>query len=228
MSEALAVDEHWTDDALQALALASREAQRWQHDSIRTEHILLGLIQQGGVAAAILKDLGLDLARVREQVEAALQPGTEPGTTRQPGPSRLAKAVLKAAGEEARRLALTFAGPGYRVIDCQVGAEHLLLGLLGAVTGLVKVFGNIGSGAMSTSDLKGIASGIGEALSTTIVGLAIAIPALVSYTYFSRRVERLAVEMESLLTDLIEKIFQADRGQETFASEGESLEGAAR
>jgi ATP-dependent Clp protease ATP-binding subunit ClpA len=129
------VDEHWTDDARQALALASREAQRWRHDSIRTEHILLGLIQQGGVAAAILKDLGLDLARVREQVEAVLQPGTEPGTTRQPGRSRLAKAVLEAAGEEARRLALTFAGPGYRVIDCQVGAEHLLLGLLGAPEG---------------------------------------------------------------------------------------------
>ena len=103
-----------------------------------------------------------------------------------------------------------------------------LLGLLGAVTGLVRVFGNIGSGVMSTSDLKGIASGIGEALSTTIVGLSIAIPALVAYTYFSRRVERLAVEMESLLTDLIEKIFQTSRGREAFVPEGESLEGAAR
>lgn len=116
---------------------------------------------------------------------------------------------------------------GLFILEIVVGIAPLL-GLLGAVTGLVKVFGNIGSGAMSTSDLKGIASGIGEALSTTIVGLAIAIPALVAYTYFSRRVERLAVEMESLLTDLIEKIFQANRSQETFASEGESLEGAAR
>jgi ATP-dependent Clp protease ATP-binding subunit ClpC len=129
------VDENLTDDARQALELASRQAQRLQHDSIRTEHILLGLIQQGGVAATILKDLGLDLARVREQVEAVLQPGTERGTTRQPGRSRLAKAVIKAAGEEARHLALTHAGPGYRVIDCAIGVEHLLLGLLVAPEG---------------------------------------------------------------------------------------------
>ncbi len=116
---------------------------------------------------------------------------------------------------------------GLFILEIVVGIAPLL-GLLGAVAGLVKVFGNIGSGAMSTSDLKGIASGIGEALATTIVGLSIAIPALVAYTYFSRRVERLAVEMESLLTDLIEKIYQSNRGPETFAPEGESLEGAAR
>ena len=116
---------------------------------------------------------------------------------------------------------------GLFILEIVVGIAPLL-GLLGAVAGLVRVFGNIGSGAMSTSDLKGIASGIGEALSTTIVGLSIAIPALVAYTYFSRRVERLAVEMESLLADLIEKIFQANRRPEAFAPEGESLEGAAR
>jgi len=116
---------------------------------------------------------------------------------------------------------------GLFILEIVVGIAPLL-GLLGAVAGLVRVFGNIGSGVMSTSDLKGIASGIGEALSTTIVGLSIAIPALVAYTYFSRRVERLAVEMESLLTDLIEKIFQTNRGPEAFAPEGESLEGAAR
>ena len=116
---------------------------------------------------------------------------------------------------------------GLFILEIVVGIAPLL-GLLGAVAGLVKVFGNIGSGAMSTSDLKGIASGIGEALATTIVGLSIAIPALVAYTYFSRRVERLAVEMESLLTDLIEKIYQSNRGPEAFAPEGESLEGAAR
>jgi biopolymer transport protein ExbB len=116
---------------------------------------------------------------------------------------------------------------GLFILEIVVGIAPLL-GLLGAVAGLVRVFGNIGSGAMSTSDLKGIASGIGEALSTTIVGLSIAIPALVAYTYFSRRVERLAVEMESLLADLIEKIFQANRRPDAFAPEGESLEGAAR
>ena len=115
---------------------------------------------------------------------------------------------------------------GLFILEIVVGIAPLL-GLLGAVTGLVKVFGNIGSGAMSTADLKGIASGIGEALSTTIVGLAIAIPALVAFSYFSRRVERLAVEMESLLTDLIEKMFHAARQRESYVPEGEQLEEAA-
>jgi biopolymer transport protein ExbB len=116
---------------------------------------------------------------------------------------------------------------GLFILEIVVGIAPLL-GLLGAVTGLVRVFSNIGSGVMSTTDLKGIASGIGEALSTTIVGLAIAIPALVAFSYFSRRVERLAVEMESLLTDLIEKIFHGARRQESYGSEAEPLEEAAR
>src|SRR6202011_5958312 len=115
---------------------------------------------------------------------------------------------------------------GLFILEIVVGIAPLL-GLLGAVTGLVKVFSNIGSGAMSTTDLKGIASGIGEALSATIVGLAIAIPALVAFSYFSRRVERLAVEMESLLTDLIEKIFHGARRREFYESDAKPLEEAA-
>jgi biopolymer transport protein ExbB len=116
---------------------------------------------------------------------------------------------------------------GFFILEIVVGIAPLL-GLLGAVTGLVKVFGNIGSGVMSTADLRGIASGIGEALSTTIVGLAIAIPALVAFSYFSRRVERLAVEMEALLTDLIEKIYQKNGDQGVSAAERERLEEVTR
>jgi biopolymer transport protein ExbB len=116
---------------------------------------------------------------------------------------------------------------GLFILEIVVGIAPLL-GLLGAVTGLVRVFGNIGTGAMATSDLKGIASGIGEALSTTIVGLSIAIPALVAFSYFSRRVERLAVEMESLMTELLEKVFHGSRTPETFTPESNPLEGAAR
>jgi biopolymer transport protein ExbB len=73
----------------------------------------------------------------------------------------------------------------------------------------------------STSDLKEIASGISEALSTTIVGLAIAILAIVAWSTFTRRVETLAIQMESLVTELIDKMFQRgteperDRHQET-------------
>jgi biopolymer transport protein ExbB len=96
---------------------------------------------------------------------------------------------------------------GLFVLEIIVGISPLL-GLLGAVTGLVKVFANIGSGVTSTSDLKAIASGISEALSTTIVGLAIAILAIIAWSTFTRRVETLAIQMESLVTELIDKIFQ--------------------
>jgi biopolymer transport protein ExbB len=116
---------------------------------------------------------------------------------------------------------------GLFVLEILVGIAPLL-GLLGAVVGLVKVFANIGSGVMTTSDLRGIASGIGEALSTTIVGLAVAIPALVAFSYFSRRVELLAVEMESLMTDLMEKIYQSTQIGSAIASEGETLEEVTR
>jgi biopolymer transport protein ExbB len=96
---------------------------------------------------------------------------------------------------------------GLFILEIIVGISPLL-GLLGAVTGLVKVFANIGSGVTSTTDLKAIASGISEALSTTIVGLAIAILALIFWSTFTRRVETLAIQMESLMTELIEKMFR--------------------
>jgi len=96
---------------------------------------------------------------------------------------------------------------GLFILEIIVGISPLL-GLLGAVTGLVKVFSNIGSGVTSTTDLKGIASGISECLSTTIVGLAIAILALIAWSTFTRRVETLAIQMESLVTELVDKIHQ--------------------
>jgi biopolymer transport protein ExbB len=116
---------------------------------------------------------------------------------------------------------------GLFILEIVVGIAPLL-GLLGAVSGLVRVFSNIGSGVMSTSDLKGIASGIGEALSTTIVGLAIAIPALIAFSYFSRRVERLAVEMEALLTDLVEKVYQYRRTSTPLEESQASLQEVSR
>ena len=81
-----------------------------------------------------------------------------------------------------------------------------LLGLLGAISGLVGVFSNLGSGATG-ADTTGVALGIAEALNTTIFGLAIAIPSLVAYTYLARRVEAMAVEMESLAASLLSKCY---------------------
>jgi biopolymer transport protein ExbB len=115
---------------------------------------------------------------------------------------------------------------GLFILEIIVGISPLL-GLLGAVTGLVKVFANIGSGVTSTSDLKEIASGISEALSTTIVGLAIAILAIVAWSTFTRRVETLAIQMESLVTELIEKMFQR-RGEVEAHDHPETLEEVTR
>jgi biopolymer transport protein ExbB len=115
---------------------------------------------------------------------------------------------------------------GLFILEIIVGISPLL-GLLGAVTGLVKVFANIGSGVTSTTDLKGIASGISEALSTTIVGLAIAILALIAWSTFTRRVETLAIQMESLVIELIEKMFQR-RGEPETDHHPDTLEEVTR
>jgi biopolymer transport protein ExbB len=81
-----------------------------------------------------------------------------------------------------------------------------LIGLIGTVSGLIHVFAGLGLGA-GASDTKQIARGISEALSTTIFGLGIAVPALVAFVYFSKKVEVMSVEMESLVTDLLSKLY---------------------
>jgi biopolymer transport protein ExbB len=81
-----------------------------------------------------------------------------------------------------------------------------LLGLIGAVSGLVHVFSHLGlsSGA---SDTKAIALGIAEALNATVFGLSIAVPTLVAFSYFSKKVEVMSVEMETLVVELISKCY---------------------
>jgi hypothetical protein len=81
-----------------------------------------------------------------------------------------------------------------------------LLGLLGAISGLVNVFSNLGTGK-AAADTVGVALGIAEALNTTIFGLSIAIPTLIVYTYFAKKVEAMSVEMESLMADLLSKCY---------------------
>ncbi len=107
----------------------------------------------------------------------------------------------------ARREVMRLEG-GLSALELIVGISPLL-GLLGAISGLVGVFSDLGAngGLDGAADTGGVALGIAEALNTTIFGLAIAIPTLVVYTFFNRRVERLAVEMESLLSSLISKCF---------------------
>ncbi len=104
----------------------------------------------------------------------------------------------------ARREIMRLEG-GLGVLELIVGIAPLL-GLLGAISGLVGVFSNLGDAATG-SDTAGVALGIAEALNTTIFGLAIAIPTLVIYTYLARRVQAMAVEMESLMASLLSKCY---------------------
>jgi biopolymer transport protein ExbB len=121
---------------------------------------------------------------------------------------------------------------GLFILEILVGISPLL-GLLGAVSGLVKVFGAFGSAA-GQSDPHVIASGIAEALSTTVVGLAIAIPCLIAYSCFSRKVETLATEMEGIVSLFLSKSYQAQQRQREseqaggVGSGGGSLERAGR
>jgi biopolymer transport protein ExbB len=94
---------------------------------------------------------------------------------------------------------------GLVVLEVITGVAPLL-GLLGTVSGLVHVFSHLGLSA-GASDTKGIALGISEALNTTIFGLSIAVPSLIAFSYFSKRVEAMSVEMESLVADLIAKCY---------------------
>src|SRR5205807_7447754 len=94
---------------------------------------------------------------------------------------------------------------GLVVLEVIVGIAPLI-GLIGTVSGLIHVFASLGLSA-GAADAKRIALGISEALSCTIFGLGIAVPSLVAFVYFSKRVEVLSVEMESLVTDLLSKCY---------------------
>ena len=89
---------------------------------------------------------------------------------------------------------------GLVILEITTGIAPLL-GLLGTLSGLVGIFAAIGT------DPVAVARGIAEALNTTIVGLAVAVPSLITFNYFQRRIEIMAVEMESLVADLIVKCY---------------------
>jgi len=112
--------ERFTDRARKVMALANQEAQRFNHEYIGTEHILLGLVKEGsGVGATVLKNLDIDLRKVRLEVEKLVKSGPDMVTMGKLPQTPRAKKVIEYAIEEARNL-----GHNY------VGTEHLLLGLL--------------------------------------------------------------------------------------------------
>ncbi|MGD2251531.1 MAG: ATP-dependent Clp protease ATP-binding subunit [Anaerolineales bacterium] len=110
--------ERFTQRARRVLSLAHEEAERLHHNYIGTEHLLLGLIREdGGVAGRVLRELGLEPARVKEMVDRLTGVGKHVGGSIELAPGT--EQVLQLAIEEARRMSHHY-----------IGTEHLLLGLV--------------------------------------------------------------------------------------------------
>src|ERR1051326_6128681 len=111
---------NFTPRALQVLAVARKEADRFNHNFVGTEHLLLGLIKLGqGVAVNVLQKMGLDLETVRMEVEKQVGTGPDQKMIGNIPYSPRVKKVLALAAKEAKALNHTY-----------VGTEHILLGLL--------------------------------------------------------------------------------------------------
>jgi len=117
--------DKFTERARRVLSLAQEEAQRFQHNYIGTEHLLLGLVREGdGVAAKVLSNLGIELYRVRNAVEFIIGRGDRI-VLGEIGLTPRAKKVIELAVDEARRLNHHY-----------IGTEHLLLGLVREGSGI--------------------------------------------------------------------------------------------
>jgi len=127
--------ERFTDRARKVMQLANQEAQRFNHEYIGTEHVLLGLIKEGsGVAANVLKNLDVDLRKIRLEVEKLVQSGPDMVTMGKLLQTPRAKKVIEYSMEEARHLNHNY-----------VGTEHILLGLLREQEGVAaQVLMNLG------------------------------------------------------------------------------------
>ena len=126
--------EKFSERARRVLSLAQEEAQRFNHNYIGTEHMLLGLVRETeGVAALVLSNLNVELVKVRSAVEFIIGRGERP-TPGEIGLTPRAKKVIELAVDEARRLNQTY-----------IGTEHLLVGLMregeGVAAGVLESLG---------------------------------------------------------------------------------------
>ena len=127
--------ERFTDRARKVMQLANQEAQRFNHEYIGSEHILLGLVKEGSsVAANVLKNLDIDLRKIRLEVEKIIGSGPDMVIMGRLPQTPRAKKVAEYAIEEAKNLNHNY-----------VGTEHLLLGLLREQEGVAaQVLMNLG------------------------------------------------------------------------------------
>jgi len=127
--------DRFTDRAKKVMSFARQEAMKFNHEYIGTEHILLGLVQEGsGVAANVLKNMTIDLEKIRHEVEKIVKTGPSMVTMGQLPFTPRAKKVLELSMEEASQLSHNY-----------IGTEHLLLGLIRENEGIAaQVLMNLG------------------------------------------------------------------------------------
>ena len=127
--------DRFTDRAKKVMSFARQEAMKFNHEYIGTEHILLGLVQEGsGVAANVLKNMSIDLEKIRHEVEKIVKTGPSMVTMGQLPFTPRAKKVLELSLEEASQLSHNY-----------IGTEHLLLGLIRENEGIAaQVLMNLG------------------------------------------------------------------------------------
>lgn len=97
---------------------------------------------------------------------------------------------------------------GLVVLEVAVGIAPLL-GLVGTIVGMMTVFGDVGKSGLN--DMAKLAHGISTILQATLIGLLIAIPALITWSYFTKKVETLAVEMETLCDEFLRRQYREDK-----------------
>ena len=126
--------QRFTERARRVILLGQEEATKMESGHVGTEHLLLGLVRESeGVAAQVLQKMGVSLQRVRQEIEAEVQPMGE-ATGAEPKLTPKAKRVLELAADEARRMRHNY-----------IGTEHLLLALLrekdGVAAGVLRKLG---------------------------------------------------------------------------------------
>ena len=147
--------KNYTPRAQQVLNLARREADRFHHNYIGAEHVLLGLLKLGqGVAVSVMENAGININRMAEQIEQSMVPGNAAGTDGELPCTPRVRKLLTLAGEEAKNMRHTY-----------IGTEHILLAMLRDEDGLAWQALN-SSGLTYENARKGVMEEIGTNFET--------------------------------------------------------------
>lgn len=179
------------------------------------------------IGVAFIIERGFALRRVNvvpPYVETALENCRAPGDLQrllqicQSNPSAISRLVITGADhlkepkdenedliETRARQEVVKLERGLVVLEIVVGIGPLM-GLVGTVHGLIRLFGELGQAGLT--DNTRLAAGISIALNTTLMGLVVAIPALVAWSYYSKKVEVLAIEMEALMDKFLRQQYR--------------------